>query len=401
MAKTNKSSNKSNNKVKPKVANAPKPVPSTNWAKVASNTTPAPGGGPTSTGPTILGGSKTKIPQNGNWASIERESTAKAHAEELRQQKAQVKMYAELVEELQGQLDVVCKLADSPITRATIDIPSHKKGTGEATAFAIASDWHVEETVRPETVNGLNDFNLTVADQRIEKFFSSVLRLVEIERAGTDIDKLVLGLLGDFMSGYIHEELVENNSMSPVEALVWVQERILKGINTLRKHGGFKRIIIPCCYGNHGRTTQKSRISTGAKNSFEWLMYKWLAQTVTDGVEWQIASGYHTYIEVYGKTIRLHHGDGLKFQGGVGGLTIPVEKAIASWNRGYYADLDIFGHWHQMQQNPKWISNGCLIGYGPYALSIKAPYETPQQTFFLFDSKRGRTGTWPIHLQDI
>lgn len=329
------------------------------------------------------------------WVHIERESTAKAHAQEIKNYKSQIDLYSELVEQLQGQLDVLGKLSHQPVSTSTISIPKSQKNS-EATAFAVASDWHIEETVDPDTVNELNEFNLKIAEQRIETFFKSVLRLTEIERAGTDIDNLVLCLLGDHISGYIHEELVENNSLSPVEAVVWVQDRIVKGINTLRAHGNFKKIIIPCCYGNHGRTTQKSRISTGAKNSFEWLMYKWLSQVITDGVEWQIASGYHTYIEVYGKTIRLHHGDGLRYQGGVGGLTIPVEKAIASWNKGRVADLDVFGHWHQMQQNPKWVSNGSIIGYGPYALSIKAPYEPPQQTYFLFDSKRGRTGTWPI-----
>ena len=114
--------------------------------------------------------------------------------------------------------------------------------------------------------------------------------------------------------------------------------------------------------------------------------------------EWQIADGYHNYVEVYGKVIRTHHGDNIAYQGGVGGITISVEKAIASWNKARVADLDIFGHHHTQQQNPKWVANGSLIGFGAYSLAIKAPFEPPQQTFFLWDSKRGRTITAPIHL---
>jgi hypothetical protein len=76
-----------------------------------------------------------------------------------------------------------------------------------------------------------------------------------------------------------------------------------------------------------------------------------------------------------------------------------VEKAIASWNKGITADLDIFGHWHQSQQNPKWICNGSLIGHNAYSVAIKAPYESPTQTYFLFDPKHGRTGTFPIILE--
>ena len=42
--------------------------------------------------------------------------------------------------------------------------------------------------------------------------------------------------------------------------------------------------------------------------------------------------------------------------------------------------------------------NGSLIGYNAYALSIKASFEPPTQTYFLLDKKRGRTMTAPIYL---
>lgn len=208
----------------------------------------------------------------------------------------------------------------------------------------------------------------------------------------------MLALLGDFLSGFIHEELVETNELTPTQTILWLTERVGRLIATIRAKGGFKRIVIPCSFGNHGRTTRKPRHATGAANSYEWMMYHILAERYSDGIEWQIADAYHNFLAVYGRTIRLHHGDGLQYQGGIGGLTIPVEKAIASWNKARVADLDIFGHWHTQQQNPKWISNGSLIGYNAYSVAIKAPYEPPQQTFFLYTEKRGRTVTAPIFL---
>jgi hypothetical protein len=62
------------------------------------------------------------------------------------------------------------------------------------------------------------------------------------------------------------------------------------------------------------------------------------------------------------------------------------------------ADLDVFGHHHTQVQGQRWVSNGSLIGYGPYSIKIKAPFEPPRQTYFLLDEERGRTGTWPIVL---
>ncbi len=113
--------------------------------------------------------------------------------------------------------------------------------------------------------------------------------------------------------------------------------------------------------------------------------------------------GPHSYIELYpgqpgATTIRFQHGHMVKYGGGVGGLTIPLNKAIAQWNRGKHADLDVLGHFHQMFDGGNFIVNGSLIGYDSFALSIKASYEKPKQALFLIDRKRGRTFTCPILL---
>lgn len=301
----------------------------------------------------------------------------------------------DVIEETRQQLDVALAITESKphASKMTVD---HKLD-GEATAFAIASDWHVEETVDPKTINGLNEFNLDIAEQRITKFFKNVVKLTEIQRKGTKIERLVLFLGGDLMTGYIHEELVENNSLSPTQTVIWLQDRIASGLELLGKN--FSEIIVPCSFGNHGRNTIKMRHATGAANSYEWMLYKTLQKYLNTKAKWMVSDGYHLLLDLYGKTIRMHHGDNLKYQGGIGGLTIPVEKAIAAWNKSVTADLDIFGHWHQSQQAPKWISNGSIIGFNAYAVAIKAAFEPPSQTYFLFDKKHGRTITAPVFVQ--
>lgn len=330
-----------------------------------------------------------------HWGDVERASRDRAHAQELSDYRSQLEQFKKAHAEIEAQLDAALALKRHRITEAVIPKPAGAEG--ESVAVAVASDWHAEERVDPKTINGLNDFDLTVADRRITKFFQSVVRLTEIERNGTRIDTLVLAMLGDFMTGYIHEELQETNELSPTETVLWLMQRIKSGVEFLKREGGYKRIIIPCSYGNHGRNTRKPRHGTGAASSYEWMMYRMLEQSIP-GVEWQVADGYHNYLEIYGRTLRFHHGDNISYQGGVGGITISVEKAIASWNKSRVAHIDVFGHHHTQQQNPKWVANGSLIGFNAFAVAIKAPYEPPQQTFFLIDSKRGRAGTWPIFL---
>ena len=62
--------------------------------------------------------------------------------------------------------------------------------------------------------------------------------------------------------------------MSPTEATILAKELILGGLRHLEDHGNFKKIIVVCNYGNHGRTTKMRRQSTGYKNSYEWMMFK-------------------------------------------------------------------------------------------------------------------------------
>lgn len=328
-----------------------------------------------------------------DWGSTLHEIRAREHEKARTEAKSERDRLLGIIAEQDKQLEVALALKDAKPSGQPLKVVTDEDS--EAVAFAIASDWHVEETVDPKTVNHLNEFNLDIADERIANFFRRVVKLTEIQRAGTRIDTLVLALIGDLMTGYIHEELRETNGLSPTETVLWLSERVGAGLKLLEKN--FDKLVIPCNHGNHGRTTIKPRHATGAKNSYEWMLYQILAKQFPQ-FEWHIADGYHNYLEVDGRIVRFHHGDGLKYQGGVGGLTIPVEKAIAQWNRAIRADLDVFGHWHQSQQNPKWISNASLIGHNAYAIAIKAGFEPPSQTYFLMDRKRGRTITAPIFL---
>ena len=331
------------------------------------------------------------------WSSIARDSAEKAHKAEVDGLKAKISQYAQTVSDLDRQLGIALTLGKSKPKPKAMEVSMNDKA--EAVAVALLSDVHAEEEVTPASVNGLNEYNLSIAEERLEKFFRTTARLTEIERGGAKIDTLILWLGGDLLSGMIHEELMETSKKTPTQMILWLQDRVMDGIATLKPH--FDKILIPTSYGNHGRTTKKPRHATGAAHSYEWLMYKILEGRYAGDsqVEWQVADSYFNYVRVYDRTLRFHHGDNLRYSGGIGDIGIAVNKAIASWNKGpNRADLDIFGHWHRFQQNSNWLCNGSVIGYNAFALSIKASYEPATQTFFLYDKKRGRTTTSPILL---
>ena len=469
----------------------------------------------------------------------------------------------------------------------------------ESTAILCASDWHIEERIDLSTVNGLNEFNLEIAKESANNFFARGVRLIEVFGKDTDINDVVLWLGGDFISGYIHEELMESNYLTPIEATMVVMDMLSNGINYILKNTKC-RLTIPTSVGNHcleenteiltelgwkrmaelteddiiasfkketgeisfdkvvaltkfsehgayhftsnfkdeivtkdhnlvidgnfvkacdyeevktsnfrhfgelttnidynilsindmqnedqihaadkfqiwcithgkgckisysddgsvdmhvvdiksdfngiwdtivkreyldetfnfvgvtsvngtiivrrngivsftgnSRNSEKRKISTENKNSYEYLMYHMLRRQFegNDRVNFIIEDGYLTYVDVYDYKIRFHHGHALNYNGGVGGLTIPTAKAIAQWDKETKAYLDIFGHFHTLMMDTgtaKFVVNGSLVGYSPFALRIKPPYEAPKQAFVLIDKNRGKTISAPIFVR--
>lgn len=282
-----------------------------------------------------------------------------------------------------------------------ISIPKEGKPS-ESTAVMLFSDLHYEETVDPFVVNGMNEYNPKIAEQRAKKFFQNVVKLLRMCRSSSNIETGVLWLGGDLITGYIHEELVETNAMSPVESCIEVYKLVISGIDYLLEHGDFKTLIIPCSCGNHGRTTEKRRVSTNVQNSYEWMIYNFLVQHYAseDRIRFQLTKSYHNMMDIYGYSLRFHHGEYVRYGGGVGGLTVPLNKAIDGWNKSKsIADIDCMGHYHQRICLRNAVVNGSLIGYNPFAISIKAPYEPPQQCMFLMHPDHGKTVEMPVWLE--
>lgn len=269
---------------------------------------------------------------------------------------------------------------------------------GTATAVLCCNDWHVEGCVTRQSVDGANEFNLKIAEQRINRTWQKALYLLDFTRNISNIHELVLWLGGDLINGTIHEELEESNFLGPAEAVMYVQDRVATGIDLLLKEAKLDRITVVTNYGNHGRSTRKRRISTGYRHSWEWLAYNNLAGWYrnTPKVTFKIEQGYHNWLDIQRRTVRFHHGDAIRFAGGVGGVTVPLRKKIAQWNKRRTADLDVLGHFHQFIDCWDHVVCGCLVGYDAYALEIGAEFQQPTQTFLVIDRAYGKVLTVPI-----
>ena len=264
---------------------------------------------------------------------------------------------------------------------------------GEAVPFVLFSDWHVEEEVSAEQMHGINKYDLSIADQRGRSAFTNALRLMETFSRDSLIRRAVVQLGGDFFSNSIHMELMEINQLRPGDAAHFAKNLLEAGINYWLDNSDLDFHFV-CVGGNHGRMTEKTRISTGSGNSLEIFMYRFLAEAFKGNprVTFDIAAGNIIYHDIFPDfRLRAIHGDQIHYGGGVGGLTIPLNKWVMRQDQSVKADLTALGHFHQRLDGGNWTVNGSLIGASPYSQWFGFSPEEPAQQMVLIHSRNGGT----------
>ena len=317
---------------------------------------------------------------------------------ELADAKGRYKAALQAIDAERARADTIAGLTGiEPVRRK--DVPKTARKKHDATMVVLLSDVHAEERVDPDTVNGLNDYSLDVCDQRMSELMERFAVLLEHERRLAKIDRVVVWLGGDFISGHIHDDTAELAQLAPLTATRWIGARLRGFLDAVSENA--KEVIVATNSGNHGRSTEKLRIGTELEHSFEQNLYLTMAAAESrKNVRWQVGTGYLNYLDLDGFLIRFHHGHAIKYGGGIGGITIPTNKAIAAWDAVKRADLTCFGHWHQFQwlRAGRYVANGSVIGHSAYATRIKAAYEPPCQACIVIDHGRHEvTKAMPIY----
>lgn len=263
------------------------------------------------------------------------------------------------------------------------------KASGKGIGQLIWSDWHSEEKVDTEQVAGLNEFTPEIFASRVKSLVQHTLIMLDHARMLCELKQLVIWALGDFITGYIHEELKKTNYMAPTEACRMFLDQFEAAIKTIRKESKLP-IVIVCKVGNHGRTTEKMQAKDQHVNSFEWLAYK-VAQRwfQIPGVEWIVEPGYMSYLDINGRVYAGHHGHAIRFQGGVGGAYVPIAQKQMRWNRTRPAYRYMMGHLHTYIPMVDCLVNSSLIGFSEYASQNGFAYEPPSQSLTIDSASRG------------
>lgn len=278
---------------------------------------------------------------------------------------------------------------------------AQRSTTKHATPVLMLSDLHLDEVVDLAEMDGLNEYNREIAEQRLRRVIDTTVELLRGYVAGVEFDGIVVALLGDIITGTIHEELADTNEATPTESIVhWVP---ILASALVRLADEFGRVFVAAVDGNHDRTSKRIRSKKRAQSSYAWVIYNWLADTLRhDGrITFSITPSPEQIIDVYDTRFLLSHGDSFRSNGGVGGLYPALLKWLlrrkdlySQTGKGF--DYALIGHWHQLLWGRDFVVNGSLKGYDEYAKGGGFGWERPQQALFIVTPENGIVQRMPV-----
>lgn len=329
-------------------------------------------------------------------------------AQENRKLKRQIKKLAE------GEHDaerVVRRLEEAierqkPVWGASkVWEPSGKQRSPQEMAL-LYSDLHASEVVSLEGTRGINEYDWTIMRTRMDEIQRSVLS--HKEHFGFEVDVLHLWMLGDMLSGDIHDELAITNDRPTVDAVVDLAYDHVPWLLAFADAAPWT-IKLSCVPGNHPRFAQKPSAKQYHNNA-DWLFYKML-EAILRGhpqFEFSIPRASMNVTMICRRWRVLHmHGDGIRTTmpgvpwGGVHRRVTTLEAQFAKSRQPL--DFVAFGHWHTMNAldgiQARTLMNGSVKGADEYSLQRFGSGRDASQLLTTFHPKRGLTGMYPLDLQ--
>ncbi len=282
---------------------------------------------------------------------------------------------------------------------------SRTSGTNIGIPFLHLSDWHWDEVVDPATINHINAYNRQIAVRRAKACFETTVDLLIHHMAKPQYPHIVVGLGGDMLSGNIHEELRESNETVISKSIISCADNLLAGLKQLADN--FGRVEIHAIPGNHGRMDKKPRHKAKVFETFEWLMYQFVARELRNDDRFyvDISDSPECQFNLYNTAYRMVHGDEYKGGGGVSGSFSPVVRGdlktrARQMSVGQPYDYLLVGHFHQLRTPSKGTRmNGSLIGFSEYTFSKGFDFEVPMQSMWVTHPVWGVTISWPVILE--
>ena len=233
----------------------------------------------------------------------------------------------------------------------------------------------------------------------------------------TFVDNLIVPMLGDMISGDIHEELARTNIDNCMGQMIRGANLIAQALMFFAPH--FSEIEVPCVVGNHGRMTRKPPMKDKFMD-WDYMLYQWVASFCKnqENIEFHIPRSFITTFKVHDKVVLITHGDCISGAGSSGAILNSITKlrSVFQFRKSLqreiedamYGDLEqefdsvMIGHFHRIDELDIGTGElhicGTMKGPDEFALQRLQAATKPKQLVTYWHPRYGYIGIDVIYL---
>ena len=282
-----------------------------------------------------------------------------------------------------------------------------KSSSSEEELVLCLGDIHAGEVVKAEELNDLNEYNFNILTHRLKALAGSVIDIAKNKLSGYTFRKLHILGMGDWVSGTIHEELVESADGNIIEWTMNLAYIVAQMIRELAVE--FEEIEFVGIVGNHGRLHRKPRFKARYVN-WDYVCYQMMSALLTKqtNVKCTIPKSFWHLHEINNHQFLIIHGDNINSSLGIPWYGIQrmvanLKELLASKDQKF--DYMVLGHFHNYglldRVKGELIINGSLIGGNEFSVGKMFTSSEACQHFCGIHPKRGMTFRYKINVQHV
>ena len=273
-------------------------------------------------------------------------------------------------------------------------------------AVVYLSDQHADRVIQATGTWGLERYDFNVFRCRIWEWAKMIQRYTQVHLPNYEFETLWVWHLGDAIHGDIHDQKLRNHYGNTLKAAIATGDVQAQALAYLAPY--FKRVVVVCVPGNHGRTTKQLEWE-GPHDNFDYLVAKTMEMRLSqhENVTIFTPNAWSAHVEVRGWLWHLNHGMGV-----IGSMGIPwygferregrVQRLVSFKDR--QVDYFAYGHFHTPMTRPtgrgKAIHAGAWFFTDAYSLNKLNVGNEPEQQLLVFSERFGRQMEIPLMVRD-
>ena len=273
-------------------------------------------------------------------------------------------------------------------------------------AIAMLSDEHGDRIIDEAGTWGMEHYNFNIFRCRLWEWAKMIKRYCVNHLPNYEFETLWVWKLGDAVQGDIHNSKLKNHYGNTLKAALAIGDVEAQALAFLAPF--FKRIVVVCIPGNHGRTTKQLEWE-GPQDNFDYLVAKTIEMRTADipGVQIFTPNAWSAHVEVRGWLWHLNHGTGVTGSAGIPWYGFEkregrVQRLVSFKDR--QVDYFAYGHFHTPMTRPagrgKAIHAGAWFLTDAFALNKLNVGNMPEQQLLVFSERFGRQMEIPLMVRD-